>query len=99
MGEAAKPLGFPLSEVSVRPVRDAAERAGGLPPAQRATAKAGDMDPMDAAKKMSDQIWKESWTHGPRGGRQHRAHRNLAQKSILFTKDWMNTHPSTESTM
>ena len=27
MGEAAKALGFPLSEVSVRPVRDAAERA------------------------------------------------------------------------
>ena len=25
--------------------------------------------------------------------------KNLAQKSILFTKDWMNTHPSTESTM
>ena len=27
MGEVAKMLGFPLSEVSVRPVRDAAERA------------------------------------------------------------------------
>ena len=40
--------------------------------------RAGRVCPMDAAKRMPDDLWKESWTHASKasgGGSQYRAHR------------------------
>ncbi len=37
--------------------------------------RAGRVEPKDVAERFPDEIWKESWTHASRGGRQHRADR------------------------